>query len=265
MTIGLSTYALFWHWQEAADQPLTWRGLLDKTRDFGCELFQFCDYPPFDELTRSDLRVVADHAAARGIRLELGTRGLREAHLRHYLDLATAAGATLVRGMVQPQDRPRARSLLEAVLPDYEKAGVMIALETYEQIGVAELVELVSTISSDSLGICLDPANSVAALEMPAATVAACAPWVVNLHVKDFAFHRSEGWIGFAYGGAPMGEGLLDYPALAAAVRPEERGINQIVEHWLAWQGTSEATCRIEDSWTQQSLDYLRQMEGTRT
>ena len=39
---------------------------------------------------------------------------------------------------------------------------------------------------------------------------------------------------------------------------PHERGINQIVEHWLVWQGDSETTCRLEDDWTLHNLAYLR-------
>ena len=58
-----------------------------------------------------------------------------------------------------------------------------------------------------------------------------------NLHVKDFAFTRQDGWVGFTYAGAPLGEGLLDYDHMRRAVRPDERGINQIIEHWLPWQG----------------------------
>lgn len=56
---------------------------------------------------------------------------------------------------------------------------------------------------------------------------------VINRHVKDFAFSRRDGWVGFTVAGAPLGAGLLDYDGTAAAIRPRERGINQIIEHWL--------------------------------
>ena len=41
-----------------------------------------------------------------------------------------------------------------------------------------------------------------------------------NVHVKDFAFARQDGWVGFTYCGAPMGAGLHDYPHLLETVRP---------------------------------------------
>jgi L-ribulose-5-phosphate 3-epimerase UlaE len=81
---------------------------------------------------------------------------------------------------------------------------------------------------------------------------------VKNVHVKDFAFARQPGWVGFTYGGAPMGEGLHDYPHLLETVGPRERGVNEIVEHWLSWQEDAETTIRTEREWTRRTIEYLR-------
>lgn len=40
-------------------------------------------------------------------------------------------------------------------------------------------------------------------------------------------------------------------------VGPGERGINQIVEHWLPWQGGFEETALLEDRWTRHSINTL--------
>ena len=263
MTIGLGTYTFFWQWHHSAEDPIGWRAMLDKTRDFGCNLFQFCDYAPMHEMDAEDAREVADYASSRGVVLELGTRGLDVAHMLHYLELARAADASFVRSMVKAEEAASAKELIGRFLPAYESAGVRIGLETYEQIRVRELVKLVAEIGSEYLGICLDPGNSVAALDSPVDTIRLSAPYVKNLHVKDFAFSRRDGWIGFTFAGARLGEGLLDYREMVNQVRPEERGINQIVEHWLVWQGDSKQTCLLEDEWTQHSLDYLRNWKGS--
>ncbi len=68
--------------------------------------------------------------------------------------------------------------------------------------------------------MCLDPANCVAALELPRDVVDRDAPYVKNWHVKDFAFTRQDGWVGFNLVGCPLGEGLLDYDSIAKAVDP---------------------------------------------
>ncbi len=121
-----------------------------------------------------------------------------------------------------------------------------------------DLVGLVDSFGSPQLGICLDPGNVVARLERPRDAVELAAPLVANVHVKDFAFARQDGWVGFTYSGAPMGTGLHDYPHLLETVRPRERGINEIVEHWLPWQGDPETTIRTEREWTRTTLEYLR-------
>ena len=49
-----------------------------------------------------------------------------------------------------------------------------------------------------------------------------------------------------------------DYPHLLATVRPRERGINEVVEHWLSWQGDAETTISTEREWTRRTVEYLR-------
>jgi sugar phosphate isomerase/epimerase len=263
--IGLSTYSFFWQWHETAPRPLSLTDLVIKTAGWDVELLQLCDHPAVDRLgadAAADLLATGRHL---GVAYELGTRGLDTAHLLHYLDLAGRLDVSLVRSMVRREEIPDAANLLAKVVPAYAEAGVTLALETYEQIPTRTLVELVREVDDAYLGIVLDPGNSVAALETPRSTIDLTAELTRNLHVKDFAFSRQAGWVGFTYAGMRLGEGLLDYDYLVSQVRPHERGINQIVEHWLVWQGDSETTCRLEDDWTLHNLDYLRQKAAAHT
>jgi 3-oxoisoapionate decarboxylase len=266
MTIGLSTYAFFWQASDAAERPLTLADMVDRTAGLGVEVFQICDYPRVAELDRDELRRLRSRAEAAGVRLELGTRGVTPEHLAAWLDLARALDVVTVRSMVNTAthrpSRREAQALLEKALPAYETAGVRIALETYEQVPSAVLVDLVAAAASPSLGICSDPANCVAALELPQDVVDRVAPHVVNMHVKDFTFTRQEGWVGFSLVGAPLGEGLLDYDAMVARIDPDPATVNQIVEHWLPWQGDADTTCATERRWTEHNLSYLRSKQS---
>lgn len=260
--IGLGTYAFFWQHSSRVPEPLSLIGAFERTRELDVDLFQICDYAPLLEMSDSELDAAAAEARTLGLRIELGTKGLDPAHLTGFLRLADRFDAELVRSMVySPDFRPsldEASEILTGVMPSFEAAGVTLALETYEQVSTADLVSLVERIGSDRLGICLDPANVVAGLELPKDAVERCAPLTRNVHVKDFAFARQDGWVGFTYSGAPMGEGLHDYAHLLETVRPEARGINEIVEHWLPWQGDPETTVQAEIAWTTTTLDYLR-------
>jgi sugar phosphate isomerase/epimerase len=260
--IGLGTYAFFWQHSDRAPQPLDLPAMLRRTRELDADVFQVCDYPPILGYSDAQLRDLKSLADELGMVLELGTKGISPDHLASFLRLAERLGAKVVRSMVNtPDHRPtlsEAQDLLKQSLPDYEAAGVKIALETYEQLSSRDLVKLIESVGSPNLGICLDPANCVAALENPTDVIDRCAPHVVNLHIKDFAFTRRGGWVGFTLEGTELGKGLLDYDYLMKKVNPEPRGINRIIEHWLTWQGNFEETSRIETLWNNNNLAYLR-------
>ena len=251
MSIGLGSYAFFWRKEQwgIAD-------MLRATAERGVRLFQICDDERVAELGDAGLRELRALADDLDIALELGTRGVDPEHLGRYLDLARALDAPLVRSMV-PRDvgAAGAEPLLRTMLPSYADAGVTLALETYEQLPTRDLVGLVETIGSPALGICLDPANCVAALESPHDVIGMCAPYVRDIHVKDAAFSRRDGWVGFTYSGARAGTGQIDLPAVLALAPDAAR----IVEHWLPWQGDAETTASLEEDWTTAALDYLKE------
>jgi sugar phosphate isomerase/epimerase len=260
--IGLSSYAFFWQLSDKVSEPLSIHDALRRTAELGVGLFQICDYAPLESMSDDELAAVRRTADSLGITLELGTKGIRPEHLLRFLHIARILGSDLLRTMFNvPGHAPgtdEATAIFAETLPAFEAAGVRIAVETYEQVPTARILDVIRRVDSPYLGICSDPANTVAALEMPREVINAVAPYVLNMHIKDFAFSRKEGWVGFTYSGAPLGEGLLDYDYMAEKIQPTQRNINQIVEHWLPWQDSETETIRLENQWTQQSLEFLR-------
>ncbi|MFP7696317.1 sugar phosphate isomerase/epimerase family protein [Trueperella sp. LYQ143] len=262
MRIGIGTYALFWECSDRVPNPITLPGMIDRTAELGCNVFQICDYPVIETYTAEHLEELRDYSAAHGVELELGTRGAHRDHLNTYLDMAAQLDARVLRSMIQVgSGMPTADEVVEhvrSVLPRLEELKVDLAFETYEQLPTEQLVDIIRRIDHPRVGIALDPANCVAALEHPKDVIERCAPYTLNLHVKDFAFSRQAGWVGFTYAGAKMGEGLLDYAAELAAVRPIERQMSQIVEHWLVWQGDPDTTIAREREWTAHAVDVIK-------
>ena len=262
MGLGIGTYAMFWEWSDAVEEPIGLPGMLDRAGELGCDVFQICDYPPIEAMDSGRLGEIAAQAADLGLALELGTRGTDPGRLNGYLDIAETMGVSMLRSMVPvgagAPTLDESLSSVRGLLPRLHEDGVSIAFETYEQLPSTRLVRFVADVGDPQVGICLDPANCVAGLEPPLEVINRCAPCTLNLHVKDFAFTRRAGWVGFTYAGAAMGEGLLDFDAELRAVRPLERGISLIVEHWLVWQGDPGTTVALERQWTRQALDYVR-------
>ncbi|MWV59726.1 sugar phosphate isomerase/epimerase family protein [Rathayibacter sp. VKM Ac-2754] len=266
--IGLSSYAFFWRSSDRVPEPLGIEDMVRETAALGVELLQLCDVPVIEDFDAERLEALRALAAAEGVALELGTRGTDPEHLRRYLRLAAALDVTLLRSMwTSGEDRPdREETLrrLREIGPELEAAGVTLALETYEQVSTAALVDVIATLDDPRIRICLDPANTVANLELPADVTELCAPYVANWHVKDFDFSRNPGWVGFVYTGTALGDGRLDYDGMLALLDPDARGIHQIIEFWLPWQDTVPAaeqalvTTRLEAEWTTRTLDHLR-------
>ena len=266
--VGLGTYCFFWQHQAvlpdgATASPLGLPDMLRLSAELGAEVFQICDYAPLLSLSAGELRDLRALAADLALPLELGTRGVVPDHLASFLGLADTLGASLVRSMLYaPDSRPtlaEAERMLRVALPAFEAAGVTLTLETYEQVSSGELVGVVEQLGSDSLGICLDPANNVAGLENPRDVVERCAPYVRNIHVKDFRYVRLHGWVGFELSGAPLGEGLLDYDHLVRTVDPDTRGISRVLEHWVPWRGDLDEAIATERDWTTRNLAILKE------
>lgn len=265
MDIGLSTYAFTWRGSQRMASPMTLVDMMDETVALGGSVFQICDYPAIEAYSDTELTDLADHAAQHNLTLELGTRGIGPTKLALYLDIAARLDVRLLRSMfndAETQPSPaQAEAWLRAFIPRLEHQRVTLALETYEQVPVDTLVATVAALDTPHVGICLDPGNCVAALEMPDSVIDRTAPHVANLHIKDFKFTRADGWVGFRLLGCPLGEGLLDLDGMLARVAPQERGINCIVEHWLDWQNDAGTTAATEAAWTRQSMEILRSLQ----
>lgn len=222
--IGLGSYAFFWEHSDRVAEPLSLVGAFERTRELGLELFQICDFAPLDRMSDRDVADAARAARDLGLSIELGTKGISGEHLGRYLALAETFDARLVRTMLGAGGarvpghasaagaRAHTIAALRGILPSFEAAGVTLALETYEQVATADLAALVREVDSPRLGICLDPANVVARLEHPRTCVETAADVVVAVHVKDFAFARQPGWVGFTYSGAPWAPGSTTTP-----------------------------------------------------
>lgn len=262
--IGLSTYAYPWHMSPRADAPYSLSDVLYSARDYGVDLVQICDHPPLESASDDELDRIRAVANRLNLILEIGTKGIQPDRLRRFLTISQRLEARIVRTMLRVPDHypevDECIDLLRAHAPRYASAGVSLAVETYEQVTTPDLVEIITRVDNPAVGICGDPSNTIAILEQPAQVIDLIAPLVNNLHVKDFAFRRREDSIGFELIGAPLGTGLLPVDQLYERIDPVGRGISQVIEQWLPWQGTPDATLRAEDEWNRTAVDFLKHL-----
>ena len=145
----------------------------------------------------------------------------------------------------------RPAHMLRAALPAYEAAGVTLALETYEQVATADLVGLVDASAARTWASASTPPTSSPASRRPRDAVEPSRRYVAE-RARQGLRVRPPGRLGRLHLlRRPMGERPARLPAPAGDRPAHERGINEIVEHWLPWQGDPETTIRTEREWTQ--------------
>ena len=266
--IGLSTYSFFWQWHETAPRPLTLPGIVAKTASWGVDLLQLCDYPALDGYDAAQAADLGAVGRDLGVAYELGTRGLDTAHLLHYLELAGRLDVTLVRSMVKREEVDDAPELLAKVFPAYEDAGVTLALETYEQVADPDPRRPGRRASAPpTLGICLDPANVVAApRDTRGRRRPDRAPTSATCTSRTSRSPARTAGSGSPTAAARSARACSTTPTCSSS-RPPARARHQPDRRALAALAGRQPRppCRTEDDWTRTTFDYLRSRPSTIT
>ncbi len=244
------------------ERPLSALEVLERTHALGLRLVQYGDNLPLHELGDAELTALRERGRELGMAFELGTCGIEGERMRRYLELCRFFGAKLLRTLTgMPGTRPPLREVivgLRRVLPEFEDAGVTVALENYEAHRTREFAALVRDIGSPSLGICLDTVNSLGALEGFEEVLGNLASYVVNVHVKDFQITRWPHIVGFQVVGCPAGRGRLDLNWLFNHLQVAGRDPTVVLEQWPPFSGTLDATIALEERWAAEGVTHLR-------
>jgi sugar phosphate isomerase/epimerase len=137
------------------------------------------------------------------------------AHLAH----ARQVGASVMR-IVGGNRRTRPASfamhkrrlggMLRKLLPAAEDHGVVLALENHIDLTADEMVDLVGSLASPWLGVCLDTGNNLRLHEDPVVVAAKLAPLARATHVKDIGVRRGDPREFAFWPSVPLGKGLVD-------------------------------------------------------
>ena len=264
---GIGSYALAWAIGVPGSlpaEPLDVNGCLRRAAELGAKVAQIADNLPLLDLTDAELDGLLELADSLGLDLEVGTRGIGADNLLRYLAIAVRLRSPLLRVVIDsPGDEPEPDEVvrrLAALLPHFERAGVLLAIENHDRFEAQVLADIVRRLESDRVGICLDTVNSLGALEGPDVVLDALGPLTVNLHVKDFRIDRLSHNMGFLVSGTPAGKGMLDIPAVVRRLSREGRLLSAILELWPAPEAGIAETVAKEWAWAQESMPYLRRV-----
>ncbi|MFT4145033.1 MAG: sugar phosphate isomerase/epimerase [Mobilitalea sp.] len=266
MKLGIGSYTYTWAvgvpGYPSPERKLTALDLIQKAEELNVRDVQICDNLPLHLLTPRELLELKVAAEKAKIMIEVGTRGIEPDHLRGYLKIAKYLNSNILRVILHKDtgilEVEEALSLLQQIVPELEALKITLAIENHERHRVKDLACLVKQLNSSYVGICLDTVNSFGALEAPEQVIAELAPFVVNLHYKDFIIKRIDSMLGFEITGRPAGQGMLDCVNLKQQLMESGKDCSVILELWTPFTASVEQTIAREDQWAKESIEYLR-------
>jgi sugar phosphate isomerase/epimerase len=132
-----------------------------------------------------------------------------------------------------------------------------MAMENHIDILADEMVDLMTTIDSPWLGVCLDTANNLRLFEDPVVVAEKLAPFTRATHVKDLTAFRGNPKEFSFWPSVPLGEGVIDLPAIVRTLRRAKyRGLLAFEIDYL------HPDYGDEEPAVAKSLKYLRSLIG---
>lgn len=224
--VGLATSGSVYSWgfrPDSGRQRITTREFMDQAVAYGLSGVEL----PARLLAEEDANEVSAYARERGLFITVDTGGFEPEALAEVIELAAAVGSATVRTLVGGAKiggdrRPLAgrwkefiddvHAKLRIAATTAERAGVNLALENHQDLASEELLWLCESIDSPKFGITLDTGNPLATAEEPLDYVRRVAPYVKNVHLKDYWTWLTEE--GYRLVRCPLGQGLVDFPDL---------------------------------------------------
>jgi 3-oxoisoapionate decarboxylase len=216
---------------------ITMRDFLDRAKALGVAgvSLESCFMPNPSQQDVADLRRHLDELQLERVWAWGHPAGLHSGHapqevadLKRHTEIAAALGAKVMRiccggRRTRPADWREHKAALVPLLTDAvrhaQEHDVVLAIENHIDLFAHELVELIETVDSPWLGVCLDTANNLRMLEDPAVAIELLAPYARATHVKDIAAKGGNPREFAFWPSVPVGRGLIDIPRAFDALR----------------------------------------------
>lgn len=157
-----------------------------------------------------------------------GTNRAAAKDLVHHLTIAKRLGASVMRivGGSRHTRPPRWAEhkrqlvkMLASLVGPAEEQGVVMAMENHIDLLADEMAEIITSVNSPWLGVCLDTGNNLRLFEDPVVVAKKLAPWARATHIKDLGARGGDPKDFAFWPSMPLGEGLVDLPAIVGILR----------------------------------------------
>jgi len=265
MQTGISSYTYTWAVGVPGSlpaRPASVYDLIDKVNSLGINLLQVADNLPLEILATDEIKNIFSYAMGKNVTLEFGSRGLTAEHTIKCLDTAQLLNSSILRMVIDRQgfepERETIISIIRELLPEFKSRNIRLAIENHDRLKATEFEEIILSVGSDLVGICLDSVNSMGAGEGFETVSEILLPYTINLHVKDFIIRRVSHKMGFVVEGTPAGKGMLNIRKITESLSALNRCNSAILELWTPPEAEIEDTILKEDKWAAESIGFLK-------
>ncbi len=257
--------------QQPPDRTMTVWDFLKRAGRLGVSgvSLESCYFPSFDDAFLQRLRDTLDSYGfervwawghPNGLRSGTDRQAARE--LVQHLAYAQKIGAGVMR-IVGGSRRTRPASfavhmrrlggILRELLPAAEDHGIVLALENHIDLTADEMVELITSLDSPWLRVCLDTGNNLRLHEDPLVVAEKLAPLARATHIKDLGVLRGDPKDFAFWPSVPLGQGLVDIGRVIALLKKARyKGLLAIEVDYL------HPKYRDEDRAVAASVKYLK-------
>ncbi|AQG79262.1 sugar phosphate isomerase/epimerase family protein [Spirosoma montaniterrae] len=263
--MGIVVHSYWQRWQAKTDSPAYPRftnalDLLTHCHELGAGGIQV----GVDGWTSDFARQIRDKCDKWGLYLE-GSIALPKkpddtVAFEQQLVRAKEAGVGIVRTVCSPGRRyetftsleawqtfqKNAVAILQAVEPILQRHTMRLGVENHKDWRAHEMALVMKQLSSKWIGVTLDFGNNVALLDDPLDMVRTLAPYVVSTHIKDMAVEEYAD--GFRLSEVPLGQGILDLPAMIALCRQHNPAVTFSLE--MITRDPLTIPCLTDKYWT---------------
>jgi sugar phosphate isomerase/epimerase len=265
MKLGISSYTYTWAIGvpgSMPEKPLSAFELIDKAFGAGLKLVQIADNMPLENMSEEELAKLLDYSTKKDVAIETGSRGLTTEHTMQCLLIAEYLKSPILRMVIdKPGYEPDLSSVIDIIsdlVPELGSKKIRLAIENHDRFKAREFEQIIQSVGSPWVGICLDSVNSMGAGEGFDEVSRILIPYTINLHVKDFTIRRVSHKMGIIIEGAPAGKGKLNINGLVSALSETRSCQSAILELWTPPEQDIEATIIKEKKWAEESINYLK-------
>jgi sugar phosphate isomerase/epimerase len=166
-------------------------------------------------------------------------------------------GSRKTRPASFPIHKRRLGGMVRKLLPAAEDHGIVMAIENHIDLTADEMVDLITTLDSPWLSVCLDTVNNIRMHEDPLVVAEKLAPFARATHIKDVWVRRGDPKDFAFWPSVPLGKGLIDLrKVLGFLQKARYRGLLAIEVDYL------HPDFGEEDKAVAESVRYLRKLLG---